>query len=231
MKYLVRKLSTRQFASVDPEEFYDFTHVRPISRTNAQGQREASWASNKFYTYDSWEHEQDLLVFMGVEPSLKWRTYANVIVDVAQEHGVRQAIMLGALLDAVPHARAIRITGSSTDQELQERLEGMRVRASGYQGPTGISAAISQEFPNRDIRFGSIWGHSPHYLQVAHYPKVSLALLEKLEETLDRSFGLEELRAAEADFDQQFQQALAKEEQLMAYVRRLERRHDASAQA
>ena len=230
LKYVVRKLPARRFASIDPEEFYDFTHVRPISRFNAQGQREVTWPANEFYSYHSGEQEQDLLIFVGVEPNLKWRTYSNTVADVAQEQEVTQVIMLGALLDAVPHTRATRITGSSTDPELREKLGGMRVRASRYQGPTGISTAISQVFLSRDMRFGSIWGHSPHYMQVAHYPKVSLALLEKLGETLDRSFDLEELRAAEASFDQQFRQALGKEGELLSYVQRLERRYDASAQ-
>ena len=230
LKYVVRKLPARRFASIDPEEFYDFTHVRPVSRFNEQGQREVTWPANEFYSYNSGEQEQDLLIFVGVEPNLKWRTYSDTVADVAQEQEVRRVIMLGALLDAVPHTRAIRVTGSSTDPELQEKLGGMGVRGSGYQGPTGISTAISGTFLSRGIRFGSMWGHSPHYIQVAHYPKVSLALLEKLGEVLDRSFDVEELRAAEDSFDRQFRQALAKEEELLAYVQRLERRYDASAQ-
>lgn len=66
-------------------------------------------------------------------------------------------------------------------------------------------------------------------MQVAHYPKVSLALLEKLQEVLGMSFDLAELRAAESSFERQFQQALEKEEELLTYVQRLERRYDASA--
>jgi len=230
LKYLARKLPTRQFASMDPEEFYDFTHTRPVSRINEQGRREVTWPGNEFYSYHSGEQEQDLLIFVGVEPNLKWRTYSNAIADVAQEQEVSRVIMLGALLDAMPHTRAIRITGGSTDPELQVKLGGMRVRASRYQGPTGISTAVSSVFLERDIRYGSMWGHSPHYIQVAYYPKVSLALLESLGEVLDRSFDLEELRAAEGSFDRQFRQALEKEEELLAYVQKLERRYDASAQ-
>lgn len=230
LKYLARKLPAQRFASIDPEEFYDFTHVRPITRFNEQGQREVTWPTNEFCSYHSGEQEQDLLIFVGVEPNLKWRTYSNAIADVAQEQEVTQVIMLGALLDAVPHTREIRVTGGSTDPELQKKLGGLSIRTPRYEGPTGISTAVSQAFLSRDIRFGSIWGHSPHYIQVAHYPKVSLALLEKLREVLGRSFDLEELRAAGVSFDRQFRQAVEKEEELLAYVQRLERQYDASAQ-
>lgn len=229
LKYLVRKLPAKQFASIDPEEFYNFTRIRPVSRTNDQGQREITWPANEFYSYDSGDQEQDLLIFVGVEPNLKWRTYSNIVADVAQEQGVSRVILLGALLDAVPHTRAIRVTGGSTDPELQEKLGSMGVRGSGYQGPAGISTIVPQELLRRDIRFGSIWGHSPHYIQVAHYPKVSLALLEKLGDVLDRSFDLEEMRTAEASFERQFQPALEKEAELLTYVQRLEQRYDASA--
>ena len=230
LKYLVRKLPARQFASIDPEEFYVFTRVRPVTRYNAQDQREVTWPANEFYTYDSGEHEQDLLIFVGVEPNLKWRAYSNAIADLVQEQGVAQVIMLGALLDAVPHTRAAKVTGSSTNPQLQETLGGMGVRGSRYQGPTGISSAVSQAFLSRDIPFGSIWGHTPHYIQVSHYPKVSLALLERLGEVLHMRFDLEELRASEASFDRQFQQAMEKEEELQTYVQRLERRYDASTE-
>ncbi len=230
LKYLIRNLPAKRFASIDPEEFYDFTHVRPMTRFNEQGEREVTWPANEFCAYNSGDQEQDLLIFTGVEPNLKWRSYSNAIASVAQEQEVSQVIMLGALLDSVPHTRAIRVTGSSTNPELQEKLGGLRIRASRYQGPTGISTAVSQAFLSRDIRFGSIWGHSPHYIQVAHYPQVSLALLEKLGSVLGKNFDLEELRAAGVSFDQQFGDVLEKEEELLSYVAQLERRYDRAAQ-
>ena len=39
LKYLVRKLPAKKFAEIDPEEFYDFTVVRPHTRVNRRGER------------------------------------------------------------------------------------------------------------------------------------------------------------------------------------------------
>jgi proteasome assembly chaperone (PAC2) family protein len=230
LKYLSRTLPAAKFASIDPEEFYDFTDNRPVTSTNAEGEREITWPANEFFAYDSGDLNQDLLIFVGVEPNLKWRTFSNVIADVAQEYEVSRVIMLGALLDSVPHTRAIKISGGSTDPELREKLGGMGIRGSGYQGPTGISTTVSQVFLGRQMRFGSIWGHSPHYLEVSEYPKVSLAIIESLQKVLGARFDLEELRETEASFARQFEKALEKEDELITYVQRLEHRYDASAQ-
>ncbi len=92
LKYLARKLPAQRFASIDPEEFYVFTRTRPVSRYNEHDQREITWPANDFYAYHSGEREQDLLIFVDIEPNLKWRAYSNAIADVAQEHLLMQEI-------------------------------------------------------------------------------------------------------------------------------------------
>ncbi|MBI4311168.1 MAG: PAC2 family protein [Chloroflexi bacterium] len=228
LNYLTRKLPAKKFAAIDPEEFYVFTEKRPISRVNGQGEREITWPANDFYAYETRDHIQDYLIYVGTEPHLKWRAFSNAIIDVAQQFGVTKVIMLGALLDSVPHTRAIRISGGAMDSAMAQKLGNMGVRGSGYQGPTGIGTAVSQAFMTKGIPFGSIWGHSPHYIQVAHFPKVSLALLESLQDVLGATFDLAEIRSSEATFDRQFQEMLEKEDEIQAYVQRLERRYDAA---
>ncbi|MBI4202544.1 MAG: PAC2 family protein [Chloroflexi bacterium] len=228
LKYLTRKLPAKKVASVDPEEFYVFTEKRPVTRTNAEGEREITWPSNDFYAYETRDHYADLLFFVGVEPNLKWRTFSNTLVEVARKFGVTKAILVGALLDSVPHTRPIRVSGGATDPEMAKRLGNQGVRGSGYQGPTGIGTAVSQVFREQGIPFGSVWGHSPHYIQVAHFPKVSLAILESLQDVLGTSFDLGEMRESDGSFDRQFKEVLEKEDDIQAYVRRLERRYDAA---
>ncbi len=228
LKYLARKLPAAKFASMDPEEFYVFTERRPISKVNEQGEREITWPANDFYGYETRSHIQDMLILVGTEPNLKWRAYSNAIVDVAQKYHVSKVIMLGALLDSVPHTRPIRISGGALDPEMAKKLGNLGVRNSGYQGPTGIGTAVSQAFAAKGIAFGSVWGHSPHYIQVSHFPKTSLAILEALDNVLGSAIDLAEMRDTDAAFDRQFKEALEKEDELNAYIHRLERRYDAA---
>ena len=69
------------------------------------------------------------MTFLGIEPNLRWRTYARAIMELAKEQGVKSVIHVGALLDAVPHTREVRLTGASTQQDLQKTLEDAGIRS------------------------------------------------------------------------------------------------------
>ncbi len=49
LRYLVDNLMGRKFASIDPEEFYDFYRQRPVVRLNDAKVREIHWPSFDFY--------------------------------------------------------------------------------------------------------------------------------------------------------------------------------------
>jgi hypothetical protein len=52
-----------------------------------------------------------------------------------------------------------------------------------------------------------------------------------LSRALDEKFDLEELRATESSFEQQFMNALENDDKVLEYVQRLERRYDARAES
>ena len=89
LHYLVKRLEATKFAEIDPEEFYDFSHTRPYTTRNRDGQRKIHWPSNKFSYWTGQNGSQGAMTFVGVEPSLRWRTYSRAIVDLAVEHGVK----------------------------------------------------------------------------------------------------------------------------------------------
>ena len=39
MRYLVRQLAAVPLAAIDPDDFFDFTQVRPVVRLTAEGER------------------------------------------------------------------------------------------------------------------------------------------------------------------------------------------------
>ena len=171
------------------------------------------------------------MTFLGVEPSLRWRTYSRTIIELAKEHGVKKVLHIGALLDAVPHTREVKLTGASTDTDLQETLDASGIRSSSYQGPTGISSAVTEACENLGLDYLSLWGHTPHYLQAAPNYRVGYTLARKLVALLDLSLDLSELQSAADTFDEQVVAAVAKDDQLSAYVEKLEGQYDESAMA
>jgi proteasome assembly chaperone (PAC2) family protein len=231
IKYLQRNLEARKFAEIDPEEFYDFSHTRPYTTRTRDGRRRVHWPANKFSYWAGPNGTKGAMTFLGVEPSLRWRTYSKTIVDLAQEHGVKKVLHIGALLDAVPHTRGVKLTGSSSDARFQEMLDASGIRASNYQGPTGISSAVIEACDNQGLDYLSLWGHTPHYLQAAPNYRVGYTLVMKLAALLDLSLDLSALQTAAETFDQQVAAAVAKDDQLSAYVEKLEGQYDESAMA
>ena len=226
MRFLVRKLRAKKFAEIDPEEFYDFTHVRPQSRVNRRGERVTRWPQNDLYYYTPSDPSRALLLFIGTEPNLKWRTYSGILTAVAQRHDVRLIVSLGALLDAVPHTREPRVTGRASSIELTQKAEWLGIKNSGYQGPTGIHTAFSDACTEVGMAQASIWGHCPHYVNTSPDPKVSHALLTRLRSLIDIDVDLEELHIAGNAYQEEVDKVIAKQPDVGNYVRRLERRYD-----
>ena len=68
----------KKFASIDPEYFYDFSQQRPTVSYRDDGVRMLNWPTNEFFYWQPEnvpiERQRDLIVFLGVEPHLQWRT-------------------------------------------------------------------------------------------------------------------------------------------------------------
>jgi len=95
MRYLVRQLAASPLAAIDPEDFFDFTQVRPVVRLTAEGQRTIRWPRSAFWTWQPPEGRAGLLLFRGLEPQRRWRTYATLLLDVAAQCGVQRIVSLG----------------------------------------------------------------------------------------------------------------------------------------
>ena len=226
VRYLVRKLPAKKFAEIDPEEFYEFTSVRPQVRVNRKGERSIRWPANDFYYYATEDESRGLLIYIGTEPNLRWRTFSNIIIGVARQHGVEFVTSVGALLDAVPHTREPRVTGRATGGELAKKVEWLGVRNSSYQGPVGIHTAFTANCEKAGLPSVSLWGHSPHYLKTSPNPKVSYALLTKLRSVVEFDVDLKEMRLAAEAFEEEVTKAMSKQAGVGDYVRRLEERYD-----
>src|SRR6266852_3010951 len=229
MRYLVRQLSAAPLASIDPEEFFDFTKVRPVVRITADGNRTIRWPRSEFFTWQPPESRAGLLLFRGMEPHRMWRAYSKLLLDVAEQCGVKRIVSLGALLAALPHTRPPRVTGSSTDPAWQALLEEWGIyRRPRYEGPTGIATAVLDTAARRGIPSLSLMGQSPHYLQGSTNPAVSRALLTYVTRLLGLELDLSPLDAAVQAFGTRCDQAVAKDASIQAYVRQLEQDYDAT---
>lgn len=232
VRYLIRNLPATKFAEIDPEEFYDFTLVRPMNFTDGDGKRRIRWPSNEFYYWKNPDGAQDLILFLGTEPNLKWRTYIETVFQVIAGMDVQLFVNLGSLLDALPHTREPLLSASVNKDELLPKVDGLRIRRGGnYQGPAGITAAFTEAINRQDMNLVSIRGHAPHYVQQSPNWKIVKALAGQLNRVFPLSLPVEDLDQKGKLFETEVTRAVAGNIEANSYVKRLERQYDESVGA
>ena len=226
LKYIVRDLDADKILDIDPEEFFDFSQQRPVVRSTESGNRTIIWPQNELFLAGTQPDDNQILAFLGTEPNLKWKTFASIITDLCEAWGVDNVIQLGALMDAVPHTRETKISGSSTEPNIQNILTSHQIQRSTYQGPTGITTAISTALNQKGIHYTSIWGHTPHYLQAAPNHQISYQIVSFINRILNLNIDLKPLKTAEEHFLSELQKVILDDDQIGDYVKNLETRYD-----
>jgi len=219
LSFIRGSFDAEDVAEIDPEEYYDFTAVRPTVRLTEGRTREMDWPENKFSVAQVAGAEGDLVMLQGVEPSLRWRRFTDSVINTARELDVRMVITLGALLADVPHTRPVAITGIASERSLVDRLG---FQHTSYEGPTGIVGVLHSTFAKAGIRCASLWASGPHYVAAAPNPKVALALVRAFEGIAGVVVDAGELESAADDYERQVSAAVASDPEVKAFVERLE---------
>ena len=219
--YLAKIWNAQQFASIDPETFYDFQSTRPMVSLVDGITRRIDWPDNDFYSASPEALGRGALLLLGVEPNLRWRRFSSLIVDLARDHEVELVVTLGALLADVPHTRPSPVTGTATDPELVDRLG---LQASRYEGPTGIVGVLHDACRAADLPSVSLWAAVPHYVSLAPSPRAALALCHRLGDLLEAPIETDELEQAVEAYTQRVTEAVSTDEETAEYVQELERR-------
>ena len=221
--YLAKTWGAERFAEVDPENFFDFQATRPHVSLEEGLTRRIDWPETAFYHARPEGLDRDVVLLLGIEPNLRWRTFTELVVGLARDLGIELLITLGALLADVPHTRSAPVTGSASDKELVERLG---LSASRYEGPTGIVGVIHDVCGKSGIPSASLWAAVPHYVSLTPSPRGALALCERLGSVLGIEIEAGELEEAAGNYEEQVSEAVASDEETAAYVDELERRSD-----
>ena len=219
VSYIKGSFEAREVADIDPEEYYDFTAVRPTVKLTEGDVRRIEWPENSFSVAPVSGADMDLVLLQGVEPSLRWRRFTGEVIETARELGVQMVITLGALLADVPHSRPVAINGITSDEALVERLG---FDPPSYEGPTGIVGVLQRACAEEGMPAVSLWASVPHYVAASPNPKVALALVRAFEGTAGLAVVGGELEEAAEDYERQVTAAVASDPEVKAFVERLE---------
>ena len=221
--YLAKLWGARKFADIDPELFVDFQATRPHVSLEEGRSRKIEWPENTFFRASIPGANRDAILLVGVEPNYRWRTFSEIVADLARELGVELVVTLGSLLADVPHTRASPVTGAASDPEL---VASLGLQHSRYEGPTGIVGVLLDSCRRAGIPSVSLWAAVPHYVQLAPSPPAAKALCERLGGVLSTDIDVSELEEASDEYVDQVSQAVATDAETASYVEELERRAD-----
>lgn len=209
---------TEPFASIEPEEFYDFQVRRPHVEVDEGGTRRLAWPTTRAFAIETGQ-ANDAVVVVGEEPNLRWKTYTRLVAQVLADSDVELVVTLGAFIGQVPHTLPVPIVGVATDPAL---VEHHGLLTSRYEGPTGIVGVMLEACREIGIPAVSLWAATPHYLAANPNPKAMLALVDKASSIMGVPIDTAELEKVSADFEARVDAAMAANDEFVEYVKRIE---------
>jgi predicted ATP-grasp superfamily ATP-dependent carboligase len=205
--YLSNALQSAPMAEIDPEDYYDFTVRRP----------ELSFQ----FRFGELPGRCSLVVGIGAEPHLRWRSFCDEVVELVQRLECRRVILLGAFLADVLYSRPVRISGFGSDVS---GLEALGISATGYEGRTGVVGVLGQRLIDEGLSVSSFWAGLPHYVSQTPNPRGALALVQVTARALDLPVDREPLEAEAAEFEARISKMISADPALSEYVRELKKR-------
>jgi predicted ATP-grasp superfamily ATP-dependent carboligase len=156
---------------------------------------------------------------------MRWKSFVEDLLDLADDYEVSMIISLGALLADTPHSRPFNIAISGAHPEVSERF-GLEI--SKYEGPTGIIGVLQDQSYKRGIDAISLWAAVPHYVATPPCPKAALALINALEDFLETSLSQGDLPERAKQWELQVDQMAEDDVEVGDYVRQLESSKDSA---
>ena len=75
--YLAKLWDAKRFAEIDPENFFDFQATRPHVSLEEGLTRRIDWPATVFYHGRPPGLDRDVVLLLGIEPNLRWRTFTG----------------------------------------------------------------------------------------------------------------------------------------------------------
>ena len=212
-------------ADIESEEFYDFQVNRPLVEIDGSQIRSLTWPGTQVFGLSTPTYDFDFVIVRGVEPSMRWKTFTSLLLDLADDLEVELVVTMGAMLADAPHTRPISVSGSGGHPDIAARLG---VEISKYEGPTGILGIIGDGCLKRGIDCVSLWAGLPHYASNSPSPKATLALVNAVEDFLEISIALADLSHQAQEWENEVSEMAEEDAEVSEYVKALEESKDAA---
>ncbi|MQY08654.1 PAC2 family protein [Actinomadura macrotermitis] len=224
IRHLAATWDAEPVAELDPDDYYDFQVTRPVVELVDGESRGIVWPTTRV-SLARLPSGRDLVLVHGIEPNMRWRSFCRELVGMALELGVREVVLLGALLADAPHTRPVPVTGAASETGLVTTLN---LEPTRYEGPTGILGVLQDSCAKAGLSTVSLWAAVPHYVAQPPSPKATLALVRRIEDILDLTVPLGELPEEARAWEHGVNELAEEDSEVAEYVRTLEEQKDAT---
>lgn len=165
--YLIEHLNATSIGQMTVDECYFFqvpgTHhfLRPNIKLN-EGMPVALEGRDNTFHYWS-DGQRGLVLFLGEEPHVNPRLYADAFLDAAEDLGVRRIVALGGVYGAMPYDRDREIHAVYSLPEIKGELADLSVKMSNYEGGATIGTYLVYQAGKRGIEFVDLYAFVPAY--------------------------------------------------------------------
>jgi proteasome assembly chaperone (PAC2) family protein len=227
---LIDLLSARPVAEIDPEPFYIVNFpgpmevaalFRPFVETEGGVLKRIAMPTSVFYCHEP----ARLLLFVGKEPNMHWRSFGDCVVRLARHAGVKRILFIGSFGGSVPHTREPRMFITCSDAETLAEMEPYGVRHSDYEGPGSFTSYLMSIAPGAGLKMASLIAEIPGYLQGVN-PLCIEAVTRRLAKILQLPLKLDSLRSASTEWELQISSVIENDSDLAEKVHELEKEYD-----
>ena len=113
-----------------------------------------------------------MVLIRGIEPSTRWRTFCEDVLELCHSLEVTRVVLLGRAAGR----RAVHPVAA--DQRQRRRttsdIERFDLTPTRYEGPTGIVGVLQDACRRAELDAVSFWVHVPHYANNPPCPKATL---------------------------------------------------------
>lgn len=225
---IVNQLGGNVLESIDPEEYYDFQFSRPIIKNLEDSHRELIWPTTELLgaspeTIQSFPKMANVFVLTGPEPSRRWRSFADEVMEFVEDREIESVVFFGAMLADVPHTRPIQVFRSSPYKEVRDLHDA---EIPQYEGPVGILSIIAERLQLENLPFLSFWAAVPHYVHNAPAPKAAMALIQAVEDVIQVGLDTSTLADQSFEWERGIDEVAEQDDEMANYIETLEERRD-----
>ena len=230
VKCLIERLGAEKFAEIEPEGFYIYNFpgsmevtslFRPHTKIKDGLITSFDVPTDAFYC----DRENDLILFVGKEPNLWWREFADCVFSLCSEFNVGMIYFIGSVAGLVPHTREPRLFCSVSDEKLKGTFEHYGIKFADYEGPASIITYLTANSREWNLNMISLVATIPAYVQ-GDNPKCIEAVTRRVAGILKLEIKLDDLSDVSDEFEKRLSKIVQEQPELASNIRKLEEDYD-----